>query len=68
METTTSTGFTVDEFTRRHLRAWYDAGYAPNDWDYEELLAFEAWVEANAEDFSDDMGWPMLARFYAGRR
>lgn len=61
---TATLGFTVDAFTRRHLRDWFWAGSAPYDWDYEDLEAFETWVEANADDLYDDMGWPSLVRLY----
>jgi hypothetical protein len=59
-------GFVMDDFARRHLREWYDAGLAPWGWTYETLLAFEDWLDANADDIYDDSSWSSLARFFDG--
>jgi hypothetical protein len=69
METTTATlGFVLDAFASRHLRDWFWLGMCPNDWDYEDLEAFEAWVAENADDLYDDMGWTALVRLYEATR
>jgi hypothetical protein len=56
------TGFLMDDFADRHLRHWFDAGLAPNDWDLGDLLAFEAWCKANAEDLPEYASWSNLAQ------
>lgn len=55
---------TYDDFARRHLTAWFDAGMAPSDWDRETLTTFAAWVEQNADDLSDSSSWTDLARYW----
>ena len=61
-------GFTIDDFTRRHLRDFFWAGMTPNDWDYSDLELFEAWLEDNADDLYDDMSWSALARLFDEER
>lgn len=56
--------FVLDDFTRRHLLRWFEAGYAPNDWTLADLAAFEDWVEDNAADLYDDESWSGLVRYY----
>lgn len=61
---TATLGFVLDDFARRHLREFFWAGMTPNDWDYADLELFEAWLEDNAADLYDDMGWSALIRLY----
>jgi hypothetical protein len=56
--------FLMDDFADRHLRHWFDAGLAPNDWDDNDLSGFEWWCKANAEDLPEDASWSSLVRLY----
>ena len=55
-------GFVMDAFAKDHLKAWFDAGHAPYDWDEQVLFRFQVWVTDNADDIYDDSSWPTLAR------
>ena len=56
--------FVHDEFSRRHLRAWFDAGHAPYDWGLGDLEDFDRWMSVNAEHWPEDASWPTLASWF----
>lgn len=43
----------MDAFARQHLHEWWRSGGAPNHWMFSDLVAFEAWVDRNADDLLD---------------
>lgn len=59
-------GFQHDEFSRSHLREWYDTGRAPWDWETADLLRFERWIEEHADELYDDQSWSQLAAIWSG--
>jgi hypothetical protein len=56
--------FKMDAYAHEHLRAWFQAGHAPNDWGAHTLAAFEQWVFANEETIPWNAGWPELVARY----
>lgn len=52
--------FAMDAFAHDHLRQWFDAGHAPNDWTLETLHEFTEWIERHADEFAYDSGWTTI--------
>lgn len=60
--------FTFDDFTLKHLREWYAAGHAPNDWYLSDLVMFEEWLERHHAEFPYSASWPEIARAFDEQR